>query len=281
MLESKRRCNGHVPSYDRLRRFPKFRTSSYQRLPALFPGSVHRLAGTRAPKRSPSSQSPEPLVPLGHSLSADGSTALPLAPPADSQVRLCPERSGAVCYYNESNGFASWDAPSGSRELVFLPLSPVSALPGAEAPFSELPPRFPEGLGFNALRGTSWIHLPEDCQNRILLYHTETGCMRNSPWISLRTAYGCVFFVNLVSHQTRWLPPHRWMEDWVSRPAVSEDGRAYGTPLDGTRFARDLLPPSVSRLRVEGGAPYLWETGLPPFVRDEHDTRLTYPTPRS
>jgi hypothetical protein len=47
--------------------------------------------------------------------------------------------------------------------------------------------------------------------------------------------------------------------------------------LEGTRFTRDLLPPLVSRLRVEGGAPYLWESGLPTYASDEHDTRLTYP----
>ena len=67
------------------------------------------------------------------------------------------------------------------------------------------------------------------------------------------------------------------MQDWVSRPSINEDGRAYGMVLEGTRFTRDLLPPLVSRLRVEGGAPYLWESGLPTYASDEHDTRLTYP----
>jgi hypothetical protein len=132
-------------------------------------------------------------------------------------------------------------------------------------------------LGFGSLRGTSWLPLFEDSEHRVLLFHTETGCVRAAPWISLRTPYGCVFFVNLITHQSRWLPPRRWMEDWISRPSIAENGRPYNTPFDEYRQSRDLLPPAVARRRVEGGAPYLWESGSPSYSRDESDTLLTYP----
>ena len=58
---------------------------------------------------------------------------------------------------------------------------------------------------------------------------------------------------------------------------LEADDRAFGTPLDGTRYARDLLPPSVARRRVEGGAPYLWESGMPGYNPDQLDSALTYP----
>jgi hypothetical protein len=144
---------------------------------------------------------------------------------------------------------ASWDLPPGSTRFGTIPLQSVQFLPGAAAPFTEPPPCFPSGLGLYSLRGTSWLPLFEDCESKVLMLHTKTGCVRSAPWISLRTAYGCVFFVNLITHQTRWLPPLRWMQDWVSRPSINEDGRAYRMALEGTRFTRDLLPP-LDRLRL-------------------------------
>ena len=148
---------------------------------------------------------------------------------------------------------------------------------GESPPFRESPPRLPPGLGFGALRGTSWMPIYEDSAHRILLYHAETGCVRAAPWISLRTSYGCVFFANLITRQTRWLPPHGWMQGWISRPSIDDQGRACGTPFEGTRLVRDLLPGPIARLRVEGGAPYLWESGQPTYSADSDDTASTYP----
>ena len=67
------------------------------------------------------------------------------------------------------------------------------------------------------------------------------------------------------------------MEDWVSRPSIDEDGRSYGTAYDSMRLTRDLLPGAIARRRVEGGALYLWESGLPGYRADDHDSPLTYP----
>ena len=228
--------------------------------------------------------SPDPLIPIGHCLRHDGSTTVPLLPPADGTIRLCAESSGSICYYNEADGTAMWDAPKGSTVLRDSPLSSAACLlnlaDGKSVAFEEPPPRLPPGLGFSALRGTGWMSIFEDAEHRILLFHVETGSVRSAPWICLRTAHGRVFFANLVTRQTRWLPPSRWMEDWVSRVVASHDGRGYGTPFDDTRFARDLLPPSIAHRRVEGGAPYLWEKGLPSYQPSEGDTELTYPKQR-
>ena len=67
------------------------------------------------------------------------------------------------------------------------------------------------------------------------------------------------------------------MDGWISRPLADDDGRAVGALLEGTRYGRELLPASVARKRVEGGAPYLWETGMPGYAPDRHDTSLTHP----
>ena len=46
----------------------------------------------------------------------------------------------------------------------------------------------------------------EDVDNKIFLYHTETGSVRAAPWISLRDEGGCVYLANLVTRETRWFP---------------------------------------------------------------------------
>ena len=84
-------------------------------------------------------------------------------------------------------------------------------------------------------------------------------------WIALRTRDGLAYFANLLTRETRWLPPHLWMHGWVSRLdvesasalAAADDrlmSRALGTagrelPCDG----RKPLPPLLGRQRVEGG----------------------------
>ena len=69
-----------------------------------------------------------------------------------------------------------------------------------------------------SLRWTGWMSLFEDVDNKIFLYHTETGSARAAQWISLRDEGSCVYFANLVTRETRWLPPRTWMPGWVLRP---------------------------------------------------------------
>ena len=221
------------------------------------------------------------LIPSGHMLRADGTTQPPLLPPPDGPVRICPEVSGAICYYDDETGTAVWDAPTGSKAAGQSPIASVDQLRDGSGrqlgAFTSPPPMYPVGLGLASLRGTSWLPVFEDANHRVLLYHSETGSVREAPWISLRTSRGCVFFANLVTHQTRWMPPRRWMEGWIKRPSVSSEGLALNSLLEGTRYARDLLPVSLARQRIEGGAPYLWETGLPAYAPDEYDSALTHP----
>ena len=50
--------------------------------------------------------------------SANGSVVLPMSPPPDSPVVLCPEQSGAWCYLNTETMEAQWHPPDGSTPLV-------------------------------------------------------------------------------------------------------------------------------------------------------------------
>jgi hypothetical protein len=148
-----------------------------------------------------------------------------------------------------------------------------------ERSFVMTPPSFPPGLGYTALHGTQWYPLYQDHQGRVRLYHAETGAVREAPWISLRSVIGLVFFANLETHETRWFPPHRWMEGWISRPNMS---RPHGVMLDslfdGHRLSQQLLPLVLARQRVECGAPpSLYERGLPQFAHDDDDTPDTHP----
>jgi hypothetical protein len=82
----------------------------------------------------------------------------------------------------------------------------------------------------------------EDVDNKIFLYRTETGSVRASPWVSLRDEGGCVFFANLVTRETRWLPPMIWMPGWISRPRrCPSDGIEIDNPLQANRRLTDLL----------------------------------------
>ena len=85
--------------------------------------------------------------------------------------------------------------------------------------------------------------------------------MRAAPWVSLRTGGGCVFFANLVSQETRWLPPRQWMTGWISRPRLCPKfGVEIDSPFQSCRRLADLLVPrAIARKRVEGGAPYMHE----------------------
>ena len=122
------------------------------------------------------------------------------------------------------------------------------------------------------------------------LLNRVTGAVRDAPWIALRTAGGAVYFANLLTGRTRWLPPHRWMEGWISRrvvtgiPVPTDDSaaaRAYDDAVGGLPWLecargrrvddREPLPPIISRLRVDGGAPYMDETGLPQYTPDAFD----------
>jgi hypothetical protein len=219
--------------------------------------------------------------------SSDGSVVPPLSPPSTSMVVLRPDASGAWCYCDAALGTASWYPPDGSTPLVprlFPDVPPVS---------EERPPRIPLQMGLNSLAHTGWASIFCDGSHEVLLVHQQTGAVRDAPWIALRTRDGCVYFANLLTRETRWLPPHLWMHGWVSRrlpsslagtasnlcrshmsSVLDNDGRDL--PCDG----RKPLPPSVAFQRVEGGAPYMYEPthGTPQYPPDKSwDSKLTYP----
>ena len=201
------------------------------------------------PAASPTT-SEHALIPIGAALAADGSCATPLLPPSQSTFTLCPDASGAMCYVDCALGLTQWDAPEGS-----LPLSPQPLVrpPGA---WATPPPRYPPGLGFGSLHGTSWHPLYHDAAHSVELYNDKTASVRSAPWISLRTSHGEIYFANLVTHVTRWMPPHRWMADWISHPQTGPYG-LINAPFEHHRIGQQMQPLEVGRLCVEGGAAYL------------------------
>ena len=217
--------------------------------------------------------------------SHDGSVVPPLSPPSTSMVVLRPEASGAWCYCDAALGIASWYPPDGSTQLeprLFPDVPPVS---------EERPPRLPSQVGMDSLAGTGWATIYRDQVNEVFLVHQQTGAIRNAPWIALRTRDGRAYFANLLTRETRWLPPHLWMRGWVSRlevgsasPAGADIGSMSQALSSGGRDLpcdwRKPLPTLVGRQRVEGGAPYMYEPalGVPQYPPDERwDSQLTYP----
>ena len=144
------------------------------------------------------------LVPVGCILRANGTVGEPLSPPPRSAYELGPHASsGALVYYDRYLGRTLWEPPPGSTPLQARPLGEPSAVEAFA------PPCFPAKLNLEAqsLCWTGCMPLYKDVNNKIFLYHTETGRVRGAPWISLREKGGCVYFANLVTRGARWLPP--------------------------------------------------------------------------
>jgi hypothetical protein len=113
------------------------------------------------------------------------------------------------------------------------------------------PPRLDPSLDFDTLSSrTPWLVLRDDGDRGMVLYHRETGATRLSPWIALRTRGGRVYFGNLVTRATRWLPPPGWHDSWISLSSPF-DRRTH------SYYTRSLLPGSFACLQIEGGAQFV------------------------
>ena len=189
--------------------------------------------------------------------SVDGAIVEPVSPPADSAIVLCPEASGAWCYYDTVTGRGSWHAPEGSTPLISCEVVAVD-LP------SVLPPVPPRQLCLGSLRDSDWLLLREDARHEVLLISKVTGAVRDAPWISMLTSDAQVYFVNLITRESRWLPPHRWMEGWVSRaPLDSPCGACWAKDADyisiggGAGRVFRSSQPAIGATYILDGAPYL------------------------
>ena len=204
----------------------------------------------------------------------------PLWPPSNSSWVLVPEASGAWCYYDTALGLSSWFPPDGSAG----PQSRKLLVP--DIPFQQPPPRLDDRLTFVSAERADWMPEYHDFDHVILMRHRLTGAVREAPWISLRTPSGQIYFGNLTTRDTRWFPPHRWMDGWVTRNQDCPDGNFTAPPradafdsanLGNSTYSRYLLPTDICRLRVEGGAPYLHSYGVPQYGADKFDSAQTYP----
>ena len=143
--------------------------------------------------------------------------------------------------------------PLCTRYLLVLRARAASRLISRDRVLASLasPPRLDPALDFDTLSSkTPWIVLRDDGDHGMMLYHRDTGATRLSPWIALRTRGGRVYFANLVTRATRWLPPPGWHSGWTS----------LSSPFDRKKhsyYTRSLLPESFARLQIEGGAQFV------------------------
>ena len=92
--------------------------------------------------------------------------------------------------------------------------------------------------------------------------------------------HGVVYFANLLTQETRWFPPRRWMEGWVSRPnnGYNDLTNLRDVLFAGHRLDSHRLPLLLARQRTEGGGlPLLYERGVPGYSPDSEDTLDTHP----
>jgi len=136
-------------------------------------------------------------------------------------------------------------------------------------PFQSPPPPLPTGITLgDHERAPAWLPLYSDTNHVIRLRHRKTGALRYAPWVSLRTRDGCVYFANLVTGVTRWLPPKTWMRGWISRLNQEPRNRNLAE-----------IDWQEARLRVDGGAPYIYEPehGLPQYEANSDDSPYSFP----
>ena len=144
--------------------------------------------------------------------------------------------------------------PLCTRYLLVLRARAASRLIARDRTLAALaapPPRLDRSLDFDSLGNkTPWIVLHDDDNFRKTLYHRYTGAIRVAPWIALRTPRGRVYFANLVTRVTRWLPPPCWHDGWLSCTNPFD-------PRLHSHYRRMMLPQSLASVQIEGGARFV------------------------
>ena len=127
--------------------------------------------------------------------SSDGSIVPPLSPSPSCSIVLCPEATGAWCYYDTATGAAYWFPPADSTPLQSRLLRMTAGVVPAEAP-----PRLHYQVTAGALGLTEstrdMLPVYRDCGRPMLIAHRTTGAVREAPWIALRTSTGVVYYAN-------------------------------------------------------------------------------------
>ena len=113
----------------------------------------------------------------------------PLMPPLKSSVVLCPERSGAWCYYDTALGTTSWFAPEDAVRPYDKKINDLSEMTPTEPPppMSNLKDsRGGKPFELNSLRDSPWVLHERDADCTVRYLNKITGCVRTGPWISLK-----------------------------------------------------------------------------------------------
>ena len=104
--------------------------------------------------------------------------------------------------------------------------------------------------------GLAWQAVPDDETSGIYLVSLTTGAVRSAPWISARTSGGAVFFANLLTKRTQWLPPETWSSGWIEFGVANARGQTSNSLVGAHAMLRHALPPCTAGSMVEGGSAY-------------------------
>jgi hypothetical protein len=105
-----------------------------------------------------------------------------------------------------------------------------------------------------------WHAIADDETNSVYLVSLTTAAVRSAPWISARTTGGAVFFANLLTKQTQWLPPETWSSGWIEFGTADARGRTSNSLVGAHAMLRHALPSCTAGSMVEGGSAY---AGMP------------------
>ena len=193
---------------------------------------------------------------------ADVVAARRMWPPVGSPWELAVAAAGGVCYRHTITDAVQWAPPPGSQVDPAGPTYPPpvgSVVPDASCGRFWCGPQWrgampPEHERVSMLaspvaegeREPRWLGQWDAVAGEHVFVHRITRAVRRGPWVSMPSAEGRIYYLNLRTGWSRWDPPPLWETGWV--------GRASQTW--GAADWRARIPSAVPRGReVCGGAP--------------------------
>jgi uncharacterized membrane protein YgcG len=193
---------------------------------------------------------------------ADAVVAQRMWPAVGSPWEVAVAATGGVCYRHTNTDAVQWAPPPGSQVDPAGPTYPPpvgSVVPDASCGPLRLGPPWggavpPEHVRLRMLaspvaegeREPRWFGQWDVVAREHVFIHRVTHAVRSGPWVSMPSAEGRIYYLNLRTAWSRWDPPPLWEAGWVRR--------ASQTWVAANGCAR--IPSAVPRGReVCGGAP--------------------------
>jgi len=195
---------------------------------------------------------------------ADTVVARRMWPPVGSPWEVAVAATGGVCYRHTDTDEMCWAPPPGSQAT---PTGPVYPSPAGLPDASCFPSRYPRGqrcglppshasvsmLASPAAAGEReprWLGQWDAVAGTHVFVHRLTHAVRRGLWVSMPSAEGRIYYLNLRTAWSRWDPPPLWEAGWVC-VAAQVTAAGHG----GVRVPM-CVPMAVPRGReVCGGAP--------------------------